>query len=536
MQISNSLSALPFRLTANASGLRSDISVASLVGTLLTVVWILSTWRYGFDIADEGFYWYGAQRMLHGEMPMRDFMAYDVGRYAWSAALMRLLGDDGIVGARMGAALYQICTVVVGVLLALQAADRQIGTFGKVIFAAVVATLLNLWVHPYYKVFDYGTSILIVAMLALMLTSQSSKRWFGAGLILGVAAIMGRNHGVYGAFAGLLLLAFLLIKQGRPGGLVKPALAFVAGTIIGFSPTFVMAVLIDGFASGFIASVRDLISGGSTNIGLPVPWPWTVARASAGWLFWGMGVAKGLCFIAIVFAPFAAIIALARKPLVQFRPVDTITLCASFAGLAYAHYAYSRADLTHLALSIVPLLLILVSLGALLGRAIAMSVALLAVSILTLAPEKPFLAQSLLKQRLATISINGSTLHVFPGVAARLRSAERVFAAVPHARDSFLALPDAPGLYAINKKKMPIWEIYSLWRRDRAFEAPELARLQSAPPQVVLLSDHALDQRPELRYSSMHPVLYQWIVDNYQPGPALPDSSEESWKIYVRNP
>jgi hypothetical protein len=523
-------------LIAKTTSIRSDISIAILVGTLLTVVWIFFTWRYGFDIADEGYYWYGAQRMLLGEMPMRDFMAYDVGRYAWTGALMRVLGDDGIIGARMGAAVYQASTIVIGVLLVLRAADGHISILGKVIFAAVVTPLLNLWVYPYYKVFDYGTSILIVAMLALMLTSQSAKRWFGAGLILGMAAIMGRNHGVYGAFAGLFLLAFLSIKQVRPAVLVKPALAFVAGTIVGFSPTFVMAVLIDGFGSGFIASVRDLISSGATNLGLPVPWPWTVSKSDLGWLMWGTGVAKGLGFVAILFAPIAAIIALARKPLMQFRPVDTITLCASFAGIAYAHYAYSRADLTHLALSIFPLILILLSLGTLLGRSVVTSVILFGVSILTLAPEVPFLAQPLLNNRLVTISINGSTLHVFPGVDARLRSAEHVFAALPQARDSFLALPDAPALFAINKKKMQIWEIYSLWPRDPAFEALELARLQLAPPQVVFLSDHALDGRPELRYSSTHPVLYQWIVNNYQPAHALLTSPNQSWQVYVKVP
>lgn len=523
-------------MTNKVSGMRSDISIAILVGTLLTVVWISLTWRYGFDIADEGYYWYGAQRMLHGEIPIRDFMAYDIGRYVWSAALMRQLGDDSIFGARMGAALYQTCTVVIGVLLALRAANGQIGTPGKVIFATVVTILLNLWVFPYYKVFDYGTSILIVAMLTLMLTSMSAKRWFGAGLILGMAAIMGRNHGVYGAFAGLLLLAFLLTKQDRPAVLVKPALAFVAGTIVGFSPTFVMAVFIDGFANGFITSVRDLISSGATNLGLPVPWPWTVPKSDQGWLIWGIGVAKGLAFIAIVFVPSAVIIALARKPLVQFRPVHTIALCASFAGIAYAHYAYSRADLTHLALSIAPLMLIFLSLGALLKRSIPVSIVLLGVSILTLAPETPFLAHPLLNKRLITISINGTTLHTFPGIDANLRSAEDIFATLPHARDSFLALPNAPGLYAINKKKMQIWEIYSLWPRDRAFEARELARLQLAPPQVIFLSDHALDGRPELRYSRTHPVLYQWIVDNYQPVPSLSKFSDQPWKVYVRTP
>jgi len=165
-----------------------------------------------------------------------------------------------------------------------------------------------------------------------------------------------------------------------------------------------------------------------------------------------------------------------------------------------------------------------------------MSIVLLGMSIVTLAPETTFLAQPLLKRQLTTVRINGVDLTIFPGVDARLRRAEEVFASYPTARDNFLALPDAPGLYAIYKKKMPIWEIYSLWPRDRAFETAELARLQSAVPQVIFLSDHALDDRPELRYSRTHPVIYQWIVDNYKPLPAPSGSSYDPWQAYVRTP
>lgn len=521
-------------LTTKASGMRRDIQIAILIGTLLTALWISLTWRYGFDLADEGYYWYGAQRMLYGDVPIRDFMAYDIGRYAWSAALMRVLGDDGIFGARMGAGLYQIVTVVIGVLLALRALDERTGTLGKVLFATLVTTLLNLWVFPSYKVFDYGTSILIVAMLMLMATSIRPTRWFGAGLILGVAAIMGRNHGVYGGFAALLLFAFLLIKEDRPANLIRPAFALIAGTVVGFSPTFLMALLIDGFTSAFINSLRELIGNGATNLSLPVPWPWTINKARNGWLIWGTDMSKGLAFIAILLVPLASIVALARKPLRQFSRTHALVLCASFAGIAYAHYAYSRADLTHLALSIAPLLLLLLSLSARFAYALFMSIVLIGSSVLALAPETTFLAKPLLNRPVTTVKINGVDLAVFPGVDARIRRSEEVFAAIPGARDSFLAVPDAPALYAINRKKMPIWEIYALWPRDPAFEAAELARLKAAPPKVVFLSDYALDNRPELRYSRTHPLTYWWIMDNYQPLPALEKSSDEAWPTYVR--
>jgi len=296
--------------------------------------------------------------------------------------------------------------------------------------------------------------------------------------------------------------------------------------------TFLLCALIDGFAAGLIASIIDLIDSGTTNIRLPVPWPWLYDKAEMGWVLWMIGVSKGLGFIAIVAVPLMAILAMARRPLARFRQTDVLVLCAAFTGLGYAHYAYSRADLTHLALSIAPLLLTALSVGAAHIGAILTSIVVLGLSVLALTPEKTYLAQLILKKPLSTISVNDTELHVFPDIKTSLDEVEQALAQHPEARDHFLALPNFPGLYAIYDKKMPIWETYSLLPRNAAFQAAELARAKAASPDMILLSDHALDQRTELKYSKTHTVLYQWIVENYRALP--PSSSFTSLIVFVK--
>ena len=256
---------------------RTNFFVATVIAVGISGFWFWLTWRYDFDLADEGYYWYGAQRVLQGEVPLRDFMSYDVGRYYWAATFMRLMGDDGPFAARLSAPAYQTFGILLGVFTCLLALQRE----GAVrwLFALLAAFILTIWAIPYYKVYDHATSIIIVAMLVLMLKTAKPAAWLFAGICLGIAAIMGRNHGVYGAAASIFVISALLVLAPSRRALAGLCGYFVLGVLIGFSPTLIMMLAVDGFTAAFINSIVLMFKYGATNLPLPVPWPWPVKPA-----------------------------------------------------------------------------------------------------------------------------------------------------------------------------------------------------------------------------------------------------------------
>src|SRR6188768_1852213 len=96
------------------------------------------------NLADEGYLWYGTRAVRAGQVPIRDFQAYDPGRYYWTAAWSYLFGKDA-VALRASCVMFQCLGMLAGLCAA-----RRLSHDWK--FLLPVALILCMWMIPRYKV------------------------------------------------------------------------------------------------------------------------------------------------------------------------------------------------------------------------------------------------------------------------------------------------------------------------------------------------------------------------------------------------
>ncbi|MCC2681227.1 MAG: hypothetical protein K0S36_791 [Nitrosospira multiformis] len=503
------------------------LSVFQILVFSSLVVFALFLWQghKGFSLWDEGFLWYGVQRVMLGEVPIRDFMSYDPGRYYWSATLMRLWGDNGIVALRGSVAIFQVMGLFVALLLI--ARNARTPNFPYLLLSTIT---LVAWMYPRHKFFDISLSILLIGVLAFLVQNPTRRRYFFTGLCVGLVAVFGRNHGVYGVLGSLGVMIWLTIRQADKLEFIKRAMLWAIGVAIGYVPILLMILLVPGFASAFWESLLFFLEIKATNLTLPVPWPWRLDFDSISVDKTIRGVLVGLFFIAIVVFGILATIWVTWQKFHK-RAVPSALVAAAFLALPYAHYAYSRADVSHLAKSIFPLLIGCLVLLATKPARIKWPLALVLCgsSLLVMVHFHPAW-QCRANKQCVNIVISDTEVSVDARTASEIALLKKLVA--KHAPDgqSFITTPFWPGAYPLFERKSPMWEIYALFSRSESFQQLEIERIKVANPGFILIFDFPLDGREELRFRNTHALIHRYILDNFE---MLPDSPNLAYQIYT---
>jgi hypothetical protein len=488
----------------------------------------------GFDLADEGYLWYGTIRANLGEIPLRDFQSYDPGRYYWGVIFFKLLRNDGIMALRVSQAVFQW----LGLALAFLVLRRVTRSWLSLLAAG---TVFLIWMFPPWKIYEPVITIAAVYFAVRLIEKPAPVRHLIAGIFVGLAAFFGRNHGLY-CFAGFLFLTIFIWWKLDRGSLLKRLAKLGLGILIGYSPMLIMMATVKGFGAAVIQTILLNVHQG-TNLPLPVPWPWAPDYSHLSFKESIHALAVGILYLLFpAFYVFTAGLLLFKSRARR----NVVLIACTFIGAAYLHYIFERPHVYYLAWSIPPLILGCFALPLAFPEHNRKMAALIAWSVLLIltwpaaemAPENYFLmkAKSAVRQSvlerfhipsgldmpathysLIKTDIGGDKLWLTYDSAEVINSIREATRDRVAENDGMLIAPYWTSLYPVLRKPSPLWEIYFLFPQPRERQEKMVEELGRKQTRWAFICHFYLDNRPELAFENTHGYVWHYLVENFHP-------------------
>jgi hypothetical protein len=505
-----------------------NILEAGLLGAAVSLTVFALQWRYGFLWSDEGWLWYISQRTTLGQVPLRDFFSYDPGRYYWSAAFFRLIGSSGLYQQILANYLFAIIGLAAAYFFMIRAGLAQSWRVAILLLLGVVIGF------PRHKIYEQILSLMCVGAIAFVFEApQRLKRWFILGIAMGLAGFFGRNSGIFFCLASIIALVLLSLRREAPP--IGPACGALAiGTLIGYSPLFIMLVAVPGFAPAFFHS---LLLTPKWAWSLKIPFPWHVHLKGLH----GMDLvqARAVSWLCLA-VPFTYAVSLWRvvRPNVRLDRAECLAAAASAAGAGFLVHAFYTADFFHIAEGVAPFVIAAAALSFHLWRsrerrwALTVFCGMAFLVIASWLPMEPLVqhlrSKAQTPESLQQISISGKTFQVPAEQAEIMNTVATAFRICGLHDGGFLAAPYYPGLYAFLNTRAPLWDTYFLWPRSQQTQQEDIDALQRNRTALILLNPQfALNGRESLELIQTNPKLVGYIETHYQRSDIkLPDGFE----------
>jgi hypothetical protein len=485
----------------------------ALLALGLSVGWYFFDADLGVNLSDEGYLWYGTEAVRHGLVPMRDFQAYDPGRYAWTAGWSLILGG-GLMPLRLSCTLFGCLGVFAGLMAA-----RRLSRHWA--FLVPVGLLLCAWMHPRYKCFEQSIALMFVYAAVLLLEKPTLRRQFCVGIFGGLMAFMGRNHGAYFILAfGILTL---WVAWGQPWStFLRRVGCWVAGMLLGYLPQWLMFLFVPGYFRQFVAGLSEIANKG-TNLTMPVRWPWLIPvnAPSLARLFATM---EGCFYVLLPVFLFVAAVRIWQLGRARLHG-QSLLLAAACVTLPYTHYVFSRPDVVHLAhagpsLSLGVLALAFTLPGKWVRAAWVTLPVLLAASLCANFPQYGITIELFAQPRsLFAVNVAGRRMVTGAFQTSVLLNARELVHRFVKPTEPILFLPNLPALYPFTGRLSPTKQIYFIFPATPEEDRALLDEIRKAGVQWVMIHDYPLDGRDDLRFRNIHPLVYQYFQQHFKPLP-----------------
>jgi hypothetical protein len=158
---------------------------------------------------DQLYFWMDGQRILHGELPYRDFFQFTPpGTDLFYFSVFRLFGPHlwvtNLVVLTLGVALCWLCFSIASQVMELEPALAA-----TMLFLTLIYTRLLNATHHWFSV------LAILCAVRTLLPRQSPLRMLAAGTLLGLAGFFTQSHAVAALFAFLIWLIWRNPRESR---------------------------------------------------------------------------------------------------------------------------------------------------------------------------------------------------------------------------------------------------------------------------------------------------------------------------------
>jgi len=469
--------------------------VFSLVSVSIAFLHHRLTGHVGFNATDEGFLWYGVRQTRRGAVPIRDFKAYEPGRYYLLAGLGTVFGD-GIVGLRKSLEVVRALGLGLAMLLVWLATHDMIWTLAT-------ATLVQIWYFPSWKALDIAWSLAQVLVASRLLDSPDPRTLTLSGMWIAASWIVGLNHALYAGAIGVLSL---VVGSVAHRGSLADVLTLGLGAVLGCAIVVGLASLVPGFLRAcYRDRIRAILSRRRANLRLPLPrlsfWRVPLSRLAPAIVFWLIpGVLVGvICLFVLV-------------PSGESAP-GSWAAASAIVGLVYCHVAWSRADLPHLAQSLHPFIVASAIVVAPTGWPGWLAFGVLCGLSIMARKDSAFQWLSLRRTpaEFSPLCFQGETTWLPGEQARRIREIEALVTRHTSPGDAVLIAPLDTGLYPLLGRTTPVYEAFSVFPATLALQERMIREMRTQNVSLVVVDDRALDSLESRRFSANHPLVWSYL-------------------------
>jgi hypothetical protein len=445
-------------------------------------------WRAGIDWRDEGLLAYGAVRVMHGEVPQRDFVSVQPPLSFYTAAgIFKLCGTSLVSLRGFGLSIFLLLPLL----------SYGVGrNFMDPVLSFAAATPGCILGLPYCNFVPLavwqGIAASLAAVFFFLPAALSTRQWlaFPAGALSALSLFLRHDQAVYTMVSFVALTIALALARGDsiPGtNLRRALLLWLAGIAIVLIPAILICWRIGALPEMFRQLILFPFTTYRKTSSLPFP-RFTVWRS-----VWETAVV--LLFYLPPFVQAIALLYIVRSVISRRfgRREALLTFLVIWSALFYLQVII-RSDFTHLAITLSPFFLLTAFGWSIvhekianyrkLKLALSVVVAILVASFLWILHSFALPDGTRANEQLALErgGVRIEQAHVIADFVQRLQ------ASVPPER-SILVLPYQPMFYFLCERRNPTRWNY-LWPGDQTAQDHErlIEEAERDPPAIVLLA------------------------------------------------